>query len=38
VPDGVVLKRAQDVSVGDDVLAKLADGRLLCSVRKILPS
>lgn len=38
VPDGMVLKRAQDVSVGDDVLAKLADGRLLCSVRKILPS
>ncbi|OGW68184.1 MAG: exodeoxyribonuclease VII large subunit [Nitrospirae bacterium RIFCSPLOWO2_02_FULL_62_14] len=38
VPDGTVLKRAQDVSVGDDVLAKLADGRLLCSVRKILPS
>jgi len=37
VPDGTVLKRAQDVSVGDDVLAKLADGRLLCSVRKILP-
>ncbi|MSR24682.1 MAG: exodeoxyribonuclease VII large subunit [Nitrospiraceae bacterium] len=38
VPDGAVLKRAQDVSVGDDVLAKLADGRLLCSVRKILPN
>lgn len=38
VPDGTVLKRAQDVSVGDDVLAKLADGRLLCSVRKILPN
>jgi len=37
VPGGTVLKRAQDVSVGDDVLAKLADGRLLCSVRKILP-
>ncbi|MEK7293747.1 MAG: exodeoxyribonuclease VII large subunit [Nitrospirota bacterium] len=37
VPDGTVVKRAQEVSVGDDVLAKLADGRLLCSVRKILP-
>lgn len=38
VPGGTVVKRAQDVSVGDDVLAKLADGRLLCSVRKILPN
>ncbi len=38
VPDGAVVKRARDVSAGDDVLAKLADGRLLCSVRKILPN
>ncbi len=38
VPDGAVVKRARDVSVGDDVLAKLSDGRLLCSVRKILPN
>jgi exodeoxyribonuclease VII large subunit len=38
VPEGAVVKRAQDVSVGDEILARLADGRLLCSVRKILPS
>lgn len=38
VPGGTVVKRARDVSAGDDVLAKLADGRLLCSVRKILPN
>ncbi len=38
VPEGTVVKRAQDVSVGDEILARLADGRLLCSVRKILPS
>ncbi len=37
VPDGAVVKRAQDVSAGDEVSAKLADGRLLCDVRKILP-
>ncbi|HEX9742818.1 MAG TPA: exodeoxyribonuclease VII large subunit [Nitrospiraceae bacterium] len=36
VPDGTVVKRARDVSVGDEILARLADGRLLCSVRKIL--
>jgi len=38
VPDGTVVKRARDVSAGDQVSAKLADGRLLCDVRKILPS
>jgi exodeoxyribonuclease VII large subunit len=38
VPEGAVVKRAQDVSVGDEILARLADGRLLCSVRRILPS
>ena len=36
-PDGTVVKRARDVSVGDQVSAKLAEGRLLCDVRKILP-
>lgn len=37
LPDGTVVKRARDVSVGDQVSAKLAEGRLLCEVRKILP-
>jgi len=37
VPDGTVVKRARDVSVGDQVSAKLAEGGLLCDVRKILP-
>jgi exodeoxyribonuclease VII large subunit len=36
VPEGAVVKRAQDVSVGDEILARLADGRLLCSVRKVI--
>ncbi len=37
VPDGIVVKRARDVSVGDQVSARLADGRLLCDVRKVIP-
>jgi len=37
VPGGAVVKRARDVSPGDEILARLADGRLLCDVRKILP-
>ena len=38
VPDGTVVKRARDVSAGDQVSAKLADGRLLCDVRKVIPN
>jgi exodeoxyribonuclease VII large subunit len=37
VPGGAVVKRAGDVSTGDQVSARLAEGRLLCDVRKILP-
>ena len=37
MPDGIVVKRVRDVCAGDRVSAKLADGRLLCDVRKILP-
>jgi exodeoxyribonuclease VII large subunit len=37
VPGGAVVKRAQDVSPGEQVSARLAEGRLLCDVRKILP-
>ena len=37
VPGGSVVKRARDVSTGDQVSARLAEGRLLCEVRKILP-
>jgi exodeoxyribonuclease VII large subunit len=36
VPGGAVVKRARDVSAGDRVSARLAEGRLLCDVRKIL--
>ncbi len=36
VPAGIVVKRARDVSAGDQVSAKLADGRLLCDVRKVI--
>jgi exodeoxyribonuclease VII large subunit len=37
VPDGAVVKRARDVSAGDHISAKLADGRLLCDVRRVIP-
>lgn len=37
VPAGKVVKRARDLSAGDQVSARLAEGRLLCDVRKILP-
>lgn len=37
VPAGDVVRRARDVSAGDQVSARLADGRLLCEVRKVLP-
>jgi len=37
VPDGVVVKRARDVSEGDRVRARLGEGELLCDVQKILP-
>lgn len=36
VPDQAVVKRATDVSVGDEVRARLAEGHLICGVRKIL--
>jgi exodeoxyribonuclease VII large subunit len=37
VPDGSVVKRAQDVRTGDELSARLADGQLSCTVRRVLP-
>ncbi|MBI4400419.1 MAG: exodeoxyribonuclease VII large subunit, partial [Nitrospirae bacterium] len=37
VPGGAIVRRARDVSVGDEVRARLAEGQLLCGVRKVLP-
>ncbi|MEK6525708.1 MAG: exodeoxyribonuclease VII large subunit [Nitrospirota bacterium] len=36
VPEGAIVRRARDVSVGDEVRARLAEGQLLCDVRKIV--
>jgi exodeoxyribonuclease VII large subunit len=36
VPDGRLVRRADDVSVGDDVRITLSIGRLLCAVRETL--
>jgi exodeoxyribonuclease VII large subunit len=37
VPEGAVVRRAADVAVGQDVLARLAEGHLLCTVQDVLP-
>ncbi len=37
VPEGTVVRRAGDVAVGDDVRARLAEGQLLCTIRKVMP-
>ncbi|MBA5866329.1 MAG: exodeoxyribonuclease VII large subunit [Nitrospira sp. CR1.3] len=36
-PGGVLLRRASDVRVGENVTAQLAEGRLDCTVRRVLP-
>jgi exodeoxyribonuclease VII large subunit len=35
-PDGAIVRRARDVAPGSQIQARLAEGRLLCDVRKIL--
>lgn len=37
VPEGTVVRRADQVAVGKEVSAKLASGRLLCVVREAVP-
>ncbi|HET8580488.1 MAG TPA: exodeoxyribonuclease VII large subunit [Nitrospiraceae bacterium] len=37
VPDGLIVRRARDLSVGDEIRARLAEGQVLASVRQILP-
>jgi exodeoxyribonuclease VII large subunit len=37
IPEGRILKRASDVRCGDRVQARLAEGRLVCSVEEVLP-
>jgi len=37
IPDGRVVRRAEEVSEGDQVRARLAEGQLVCDVRKVLP-
>jgi exodeoxyribonuclease VII large subunit len=35
--DGSVIKRAQDVRIGEDIGVRLADGKLNCLVKSVLP-
>lgn len=37
VPEGAVVKHAHEVSAGDQIQARLADGRLVCVVRQVIP-
>ncbi|MBM4123576.1 MAG: exodeoxyribonuclease VII large subunit [Nitrospira sp.] len=37
VSDGAVVRRAGDLSVGETVRARLAEGQLICSVRQVVP-
>jgi exodeoxyribonuclease VII large subunit len=37
VPDGRVIRRATGVREDDDVSVTLAEGRLICGVRRVLP-
>lgn len=37
VPEGTVVKHAKEVTAGDEIQARLADGRLVCVVRHVLP-
>ncbi len=37
VPGGLIVRSARDVSVGDEIRARLAKGQLVCAVRRVLP-
>lgn len=37
VPKGTIVRRAREVGVGDEVHARLGEGRLLCNVMNVLP-
>ena len=37
VQDGSILRRAPDVQAGEDIVARLSDGQLRCTVKRVLP-
>jgi len=37
IPGGRIVRSARDVSVGDEIRARLAKGQLVCAVRRVLP-
>jgi exodeoxyribonuclease VII large subunit len=37
VPEGEIVRKAEDVVVGQEVRARLAQGQLLCTVREVIP-
>jgi len=36
IPGGLIVRSARDVSVGDEIRARLAKGQLVCAVRRVL--
>jgi exodeoxyribonuclease VII large subunit len=37
VRDGAILRRSQDVHVGEEIIARLSQGKLNCTVKRVLP-
>ena len=37
IPAGPVVRTVNEVSVGEDLHAKLIDGRVLCTVKAVMP-
>jgi exodeoxyribonuclease VII large subunit len=37
VRDGAILRRSQDVHVGEEIIARLSQGQLNCTVKRVLP-
>jgi exodeoxyribonuclease VII large subunit len=37
VRDGAILRRSQDVRVGEEIIARLSQGELNCTVKRVLP-
>ncbi len=35
--DGAILRRSQDVGVGEEIMARLSQGQLSCTVKRVLP-
>ena len=37
IRDGAILRRSEDVRVGEEIIARLSQGELICTVKRVLP-